>query len=287
MFQHHHGNPKDVLFAKQLLYSVEEAGKRVFPDWKTCWHFDDKVGQKYLLEAIGAPLVPSYVFYSKKEALAWISRTSFPKVFKLRGGASGAHVKLAKTAHEARHFVKKAFGKGFPQFDRTGYLKERFNKWKNGDDTFVGVMKGVGRLFYPTEYSRKHAPEKGYVYFQDFIPNNDFDIRVVVVGNKLLTEKRFVRKGDFRASGSGKFDYSHIPDEVIEIAFETSEKLQLQSVAFDFIFDKGKPLIVEMSYTFGTKGLRHCPGYYTRDHHWHEDSHIDFCGWIIEDLIQY
>ena len=59
MFHHHHGNYKDVLFARQLLYSLEEAGKRVFPDWRTCWHFDDKVGQKYLLEAVGAPLIPS------------------------------------------------------------------------------------------------------------------------------------------------------------------------------------------------------------------------------------
>ena len=79
MFHHHHGNYKDVLFARQLLYSLEESGKRVFPDWRTCWHFDDKVGQKYLLEAIGAPLIPSYVFYTEKEALNWIRQTTFPK----------------------------------------------------------------------------------------------------------------------------------------------------------------------------------------------------------------
>ena len=116
MFHHHHGNYKDVLFARQLLYSLEESGKRVFPDWRTCWHFDDKVGQKYLLEAIGAPLIPSYVFYTEKEALNWIRQTTFPKVFKLRGGASAANVKLVHTAKEAKNFVQKAFGTGFSQF---------------------------------------------------------------------------------------------------------------------------------------------------------------------------
>ena len=109
MWHHFHNSYKDALFAKQLLFSLQQAGKRVFPDFNTGWHFDDKVGQKYLLEAIGAPLVPSYVFYTKKEALDWIDKTTFPKVFKLRGGAGASNVKLAHTKKEARHLVKKVF----------------------------------------------------------------------------------------------------------------------------------------------------------------------------------
>lgn len=45
MWHHHHANYKDTLFAKQLLYSLQTAGKKVFPDFHTGWHFDDKVGQ--------------------------------------------------------------------------------------------------------------------------------------------------------------------------------------------------------------------------------------------------
>src|SRR4051812_11768675 len=55
MWHFHHASPKATLFAKQLMYSVSAAGKKVFPDIDTVWHFDDKVGQKYLLEAIDAP----------------------------------------------------------------------------------------------------------------------------------------------------------------------------------------------------------------------------------------
>ena len=128
MWHHHHANYKDALFARQLLYSLQMAGKRVFPDFNTGWHFDDKVGQKYLLEAIGAPLVPSYVFYTKEEALEWIDGTTFPKVFKLRGGAGAANVKLARTKGEARKLVKQAFVRGFKQFNRFTYLKERYKK---------------------------------------------------------------------------------------------------------------------------------------------------------------
>jgi glutathione synthase/RimK-type ligase-like ATP-grasp enzyme len=286
MWHHHHEDPRDVLFAKQLLYSLEESGKRVFPNWDTGWHFDDKVGQKYLLEAIGAPLVPSYVFYTEKEALDWIKSATFPKVFKLRGGAGAANVKLARTAKEARTFVRKAFGKGFPQFNRARYLKERYRKWRLGKDSFVGVLKGLGRLFIRTDFAKMHPREKGYAYFQEFIPNNSFDTRVVVIGGqKAMVERRYVREGDFRASGSGKFEYVEADPAILRIAFDVAKRLKLQTVAFDFIYDKEMPFIVEMSYGFGTHGIRNCGGYYTSDLQWHEESKLDFYGWMIEELL--
>ena len=71
MWHFHQTNCKDVLFAKQLMYSFQTSGKRVFPDFHTSWHFDDKVGQKYLLESMGAPLVTSYVYYDKEKAINW------------------------------------------------------------------------------------------------------------------------------------------------------------------------------------------------------------------------
>ena len=71
----------------------------------------------------------------------------------------------------------------------------------------------------------------------------------------------------------------------MEIAFQVAQKLKLQTVAFDFIYDKEKPLIVEMSYGFGTKGISHCPGYYTRDLQWHEEPEPDFYGWMVDDLM--
>lgn len=288
LWHHHHANYKDVLFAKQLLYSLQIAGIKVFPDFNTTWHFDDKVGQKYLLESIGAPMVPSHVFYSKQDALSWIEKSSFPKVFKLRGGAGASNVKLAHTKSEARKLVKKAFGKGFSQFDRCGYFKERLKKWRQGQDSLMGVFKGLARLFVTTDFAKMHSVEKGYIYFQDFMPNNSFDIRVVVVAGKYaMGERRMVRKGDFRASGSGVFDYSNIDPQIIKISFDIAKKLQLQSVAFDFIYNANKePLIVELSFGFGTKGIKYCPGYWTNDMQWHEGKQIDFCGWMIDEIIK-
>ncbi len=286
MWHHYHADFRDVLFAKQLLFSLQQAGKWVFPDFNTGWHFDDKVGQKYLLEAIGAPLVPSYVFYTKKEALDWIEKTDFPKVFKLRGGAGAANVKLAHTKKEAKRLIKKAFGKGFSQYSAIDNLKERWRKYRLGKTNFKDVLKGIVRVLKKPDFAKYHAPEMGYVYFQDFIPNNAFDTRIVVIGGKrALCERRYCRKGDFRASGSGEFEYVKPEESMLKVAFSVAKKLKAQSVAFDFILKDNIPLIVEISYGFGTKGITHCPGYYTDDLKWHDTKEPDFCSWMVEDVI--
>lgn len=287
MWHHHHGQFKDVLTAKRILFALEQAGVKVFPDFNTGWHFDDKVAQKYLLEAIDAPLVPSYVFYDKKEALAWAKETTFPKVFKLKGGAGAKNVKLVKTYRDAKNLINQAFNKGFPQFDKLGNFKERINKFNNGQDNLLSLAKGAGRLIITPEFSKLQSKEVGYVYFQEFIPNNDSDIRVVVVGkNYAAAERRLVRKGDFRASGSGHFEYNNIDITVIKLAFEVAKKLDLQSVAFDFILDeKNDPLIIEISYGFGTEGILSAPGYWDRNLKWHDKS-LNLQEWMIDILLK-
>jgi len=288
MWHHILGERRNVLFAKQLLFSIQTKGLKVFPDFKTGWHYDDKVGEKYLLEAVGAPLVPSYVFYTKKEAMDWIAHTTFPKVFKLRGGASSSNVRLVRNARAARKSVKKAFGRGFPHFDSWNYCKDRFNKWRHGHDTFVGAMKGFGRLLITPEDARNRNREKGYAYFQDFIAGNKYDIRICVVDNKAFGVKRLVREGDFRASGSGVsvYDIKQIDERCVKIALDVSQRLGAQSMAYDFVFDNGKPLIVETSYCFPVGPLECCEGYWTSDMQWHEGSHFNFCGWMVEDIIR-
>lgn len=271
MWHHSHGDYRDVLFAKQLLYSLETSGIVVFPNFRTGWFFDDKVGEKYLLESIAAPMVPSYVFYTKEEAYQWINSTHFPKVFKLRCGAGASNVKLVHNAKEARRIVRKAFSSGFPQFDRFGYLKDRFVKWRQGTDTFSGVLKGIGRLLIPTSFSMMHAPEKGYVYFQDFIDNNNHDIRVIVIGNRAFSIKRLVRKGDFRASGSGViiYDKAQLDEEAVRVSFAVTKKMGSQCMGFDFVYLSKQPLIVEMGYGFAVHGYDKCEGYWTDDMMWH------------------
>lgn len=288
MWHHNHADYRDKLFAKQLLFSLQTTGKRVFPNFCTGWHFDDKVGQKYLLEAVGAPLVPSYVFYTKKEAMKWAEQTTFPKVFKLRGGAGSSNVRLVRNKSQANKLINKAFGRGFSQLNRWGNLKERFKKWRNGFDTFTGVCRGFARLFIPTEFSKLYIREKGYVYFQDFAINNPFDIRVIVIGNKAFAIKRLCRPHDFRASGSGNiiYDVNEIDLHCVELSFKYANSLSATCIGFDWLFStEREPLIVEIGYGFAVHGYDSCPGYWTDDMAWHEGKFVPQ-NWMVENILK-
>jgi glutathione synthase/RimK-type ligase-like ATP-grasp enzyme len=289
MWNHYQASEKDLVFAKQFLFAVEGSGKKVFPDFNTGWHYDDKVGQKYLFESIGAPLVPSYVFYSKDSAVKWINETDFPKVFKLRNGAGSWNVKLVRTKGEALKLADIAFGKGFAhQHKPLDYLKEIWRKYKLGKKRIGHVRGALKRLVYVPKRERKLSREFNYIYFQEFIPNNDFDIRVIVIAGNAFAIKRMVRENDFRASGSGNliFGKENFDQETIKLAQDISNKIKCMSAAFDIIYDNNRPLVVEISYTFPYKNfIEGCEGYWDKDLVWHEGKFNPY-GWMVETLLQ-
>ena len=286
MWHHNHANPKDKLFAKQLLYSLETAGKVVYPDQRTTWHFDDKLGQKYLLEAMELPVVPAFAFYSKKEALKWVLTANFPLVHKLRSGAASGNVKLVRNKNEAVKIINKAFGKGFRQHEAYGGIKESIRKYLSGSTSLKEVIKSIAHIFYPIQLERSMGREKGYVYFQEFIANCSFDLRVKVINDKCWAFKRMVRKNDFRASGSGVFEFSEktIPLNVVKIALDAAKKLSLQSVAFDILeTQSGEIKIIELSYAFGyDEGENY--GFWDNNFKWHPGYFNPF-GWMVENVI--
>jgi len=264
MWHWHHFEKEAILMARQLIASLELKGIKVFPNIKTCWHFDDKLGQKYLLESINAPMVKSHLFYSKKEAFDWIENSSFPKVFKLRGGAGAINVKLIKNRQQAKRYAKKAFSSGIG-VSRVADLKDKILFFKREKNllNLLKIGKGIWRVFFLSQET-KDIREKNYLYAQDFIANQDNDIRVAVIGNRAFAKKRMVREGDFRASGSynRSYEVKDIPIECIDIAFKIIKKLDAQSIAFDFIFDGEKYLIIELSYGFSNDDSNSYPGYW-------------------------
>lgn len=270
-----HSDSKAMLFARQLSYTLEKAGKKIFPNADTCWHFDDKLGQKYLLEALGAPLVPSYVFYDRVDAIVWAKQTNYPKVFKLRGGAGSLNVTLANNQAKAIELIERVFGEGVsPIPSLYTDIRTKLRKIKSIGQLWKKITR-LNKYMEETKTDQKmFSLEKGYAYFQDFVPNNDHDIRIVVIGEKAFAIKRMVRDNDFRASGSGMIVHNpaDIPVECLKSGFELAKKLNTQCVALDYIFQENKILLVEISYGFSSKGYLNCPGYWDRDLKWHDGT---------------
>lgn len=283
-----HYSPADMNFAKQLLFSLQQSGKVVFPDFFTGWHFDDKLGQKYLFEAHHIQAATAYAFFNKAEALQWANNASFPKIFKLRGGAGSYNVLMAHNKQEAIRLIRRSFGKGYKSYSKSRHLVEITKGFFKGNASLRDILSAIYHLF-KTSGTDKMPVQREYCYFQEFIPNDGFDYRIEVCGDKCIAMVRYSRKGDFRASGghNDHFEKELIPADVIRFAFEVTNKLQLQACALDIVRHKetGALYLVEISYCYGVDQDEFDHGYWDINAEWHNEP-FNGCDWMIEKVIR-
>ena len=261
--------------AKAILPVIEKDLKvKCLPNQATCWHYDDKIKQYYQLKAHGFPMVPSWIFWNKKDALQWIKKAELPLVFKLKGGAGSSNVLLIKNRSQAVRLINKMFGEGIvtssiPSFGTTRYRNFRPLK------EFKYLAKKVKNRIEGRDATPFWQVNKDYVYFQKFLPGNDYDTRVTTIGHRTYAFRRFVRKNDFRASGSDNWslDRSKIDPELVRLGQDISRIMGYQVMAYDFIYDEKKhPQLIEVSYTYGDYP-EFSTGYWDRDLEWHDGAY--------------
>lgn len=277
-------------YAKSILHCLGQRGIKVFPNYESFWHYDDKVAQKYLLESIDAPLVKSHVFYDRRKAMEWVeNETSYPFVFKLKAGAGSSNVKLIRTKFQARKQVNRMFGRG--EVAVPSYFADLGTKVKNtrSSGNFLVKLQRAPRVIKKLIQRRSTTPrEIQYFYTQEFLSGNEWDTRITVVGDKAYGFRRFVRSGDFRASGSGSICWDHKKIEIkcIKIAHEVSKRMGFICMAYDFINDhKGEPQIVEISYTFLPHAVNQCPGYWDAKGQFHSETKVDVQLLVLRNLL--
>ncbi|MCK4806015.1 MAG: hypothetical protein KAT09_00140 [Candidatus Aegiribacteria sp.] len=275
--------PAKLQAASYLLNAIEHNQTMpVFPNWKTRWHFENKIAQYYLFGILDIPTPKSYVFWYKNEALNYINSTSFPLVSKLARGASSINVEIMRNLRRAKQKVNSAFS-GSGILSEPGYYPIRR---RHGSDKIRNTLANILVRFYAGfryVFSGKYPPlprdwwmpEKNYVLFQDLLEGNMYDTRITVIGDRAFAFRRFNRPNDFRASGGGKID--HNPDEIdmnaVAMAFRISKMGGFQSMAYDFLYDATKTLCVsEMCFGYQNVAVHDCPGYWDSHLNWHEDS---------------
>ena len=261
--------------------------KKCFPSCSTGWHYDDKIKQYYLLSHFGYNYIPCHIFYNMDNAYEFAKIANYPLVFKLRSGAGSSNVRLIKSEKEAWKFIKIMFTKGVKnsniKLDFLSNIKYKgFMNYAHKELSYFYNFIKDG--YIKTDF---WGVEKDYVIFQDFCPDNSYDTRVTIIGNRAFAFRRFNRTNDFRASGSGKIDWDwrFIDQRFIEIALKISNFFDFQSMAYDFIYDKeGKPAICEISYTFQDYAVFKCSGFWDDNMRWVEGNFWpEWC--ILSDLL--
>lgn len=264
----------DMLMARNILFTLESLSKKVFPSFHDSWHFDDKLAETYLLEGIKAPIPESFYFYNLKTLEEALKNNlfQFPIIAKLRNGSGSHNVKLIQTPKELISYGKTMFTKGFNSAPSLLYKTSSNIKSTKNLKTFFNRAKRIPEFLRSMANAKKFNREKGYVYLQEYIENNGFDLKVVVVGNKLSFIGRNIRKNDFRASGGGSLFYDEkiITQNIIDSAFLISKKLNFQCMGYDYVIDKntGQGKIVEISYGFSHSALLKANGYFDEKGNW-------------------
>jgi glutathione synthase/RimK-type ligase-like ATP-grasp enzyme len=267
---------QDMIAGRSILYSAANIGVLTFPDYKTAWHFDDKIAETYLLQSADAPVPASWTFYLRADCIDWLeNKAGYPLVAKLRCGAGSNNVKLLRTANEAVRYTKRMFSKGFKT--HPGMLfKSKSQLLSSGSWTIMKArLKKLPAFLHTLSRARMFPNERGYVFFQEFIPNDGYDLKIVVIGDKLSYIGRKIRKGDFRASGGGDlfFDKSLVTQNIISSAFSASDKLGFQCMGYDYVVDAktGTGKIIEISYGFSHTALLQSGGYFDRNGIWYNE----------------
>ena len=266
---------QDVKYARSVLYAAKRRGLKIFPDFGDAWHFDDKVAEACALRSVGAPTPRNWAFFTEEAALEWIGRDAqYPLVSKLASGSGAHNVKLVHHAGEARKHAKRMFRKGYSP--APGIAFKASSQWKSAK-TWADVKRRLARLpeFLRTKASARRFPrETDYVYFQEYVPTDGYDLKIVVVGDKLSYFCRPNRPGDFRASGGGHFYYDRelVGADIRDSAFRTSDELGCQCMGYDYVVDRrsGRGLIVEMCFGFSHAAVLGAGGYFDRKGVWHE-----------------
>jgi len=258
MWRHLH-NLEMQQIARRLLPVIErELALCVYPDQATCWHYDDKIAQAYLLPALGIPVPRTWLWFDREGAERWARNADYPVVMKLSTGAGSENVRAIDTVGEALEWIRILFSCGVGDLSDAAF---RPAPWR-------ARMRGAARALIRGRPPHKHGLRQGlhygYALFQEFIAGNAWDTRVTVIGRRAFAFRRFNRPGDFRASGSGVLDPD--PDEIdlgtVRLAFETARRLGTQSVAIDGLRRGDERLIAEVSYAYMSSAVEACPGHW-------------------------
>jgi len=179
MHMHHHPNVR-AAHKRMMQHFATNPDLTVVPDYRSAMLYDDKIEQ---LRQFSRWMPRTRLFKSPGAARRYLDEGPvFPFISKTSEGASSNNVRLIKDIDEAKTEIKRAFSD-------------------------LGIKCHYGQF------------QHGYLYWQDFIPDNDHDIRIIAIGDHRLLLRRGNREKLPFASGSG------ILEPIIKLDRECEEAL--------------------------------------------------------------
>ncbi len=187
-------------------------GKACYPAVRHVFLYENKSLEAFIAQNHGLPFAGTHISHSKADAMRMVEDLKYPVVSKIVPASGSLGVRLVGSAAQARRIVGSAFSQ-------------------------------TGRRSHVTYFRQKN-----YVYFQDFVPNDGYDIRAIVIGAFVFGYYRKVPPNDFRASGMNLVEKRALPKEAMILARRLNAVVKSPMLVVDMLHGAdGKYYIIEFS----------------------------------------
>ena len=249
-------------YVEDIVLGLQLNGAKLLPRFELLRAHENKVFMEIIRELTipeSHRTIMSHTFGTLEEALELInsSKICFPCILKRADGAMSKGVFFINNQNELFKFIKR--------FGKTSNVKRWFLE--------------LARSYKYKGYSKESRFQKKFI-LQPFISGLLNDWKVLIYGNKVFVLRREVRKGDFRASGSG-LNYktgsdSEFPIQFLDFVYEFYKHINTPNISIDFAFDGKKPYIFEFqAIYFGTSTQYKSKDYYEKTEN----------GWVVKENI--
>jgi hypothetical protein len=209
---------------------------------------ENKGYQEFYKEILGIDSLKGYYFNNDTVDYNYIVRNyTYPLVLKKIDGSGSRGVKLINTEAELQKNIDSFKVSTHIRF--MIFLRENFYK-------LLCINFSEIKLNYYKDYSN--------FVIQEFIPNLRFDFKVLIFLDKYYALKRNINKNDFRASGSGSFEFIEIEDSLLDYSKYIFDKFNEPFMSLDICVDNSKYYLIEyQGIHFGQYTQIHAKGYYS------------------------
>lgn len=222
--------PTHKKYIDDIIFSLSKNNKLLI-SLDCLYSHDNKGYQCILADKLGLNLVSSSYHCNLNFDFCSLD---FPLVFKPVSGASSIGVKVVNNITE----LKKAYKQLVPL---------------DLECVKVWLKKYVFKSRYNDSWESYLEYSKATFVLQEYCKGLLYDYKVVVLNDYYYILRRFIRNGDFRASGSGDFEFiTTVCDEakkVLELALNTTQKVESIAYSLDVVVHNGVAKLIEFQFT--------------------------------------
>ncbi len=224
------------------------------------------------LKLQGAILIPKYEFlrsHHNKSFMEILRKTYKEKeINSLVSYSIGTYedfLRILPTIENSKWVIKRTDGAGSSGVVLANDKSDLQNKAKKmmRSFSFIAFLVNLKRKFLDKNYNKMSHHQKKII-IQEFIPNLKNDWKVLIYGHRYYVLTRYVRKNDFRSSGSGNFTYEKdIPKELLIYSKKIYDIFNVPDLSLDICFDGEAYYLIEFqAIYYGTYTLVNSPFYF-------------------------